>query len=144
MGKESEKYNTYVYAHRKVKVTQSCPTLWPPGLCSPRNSPGQNTGVGNLSLLQRIFPTQGQNPRLLHCRQMYQLSSQGNHIYMHDWLKLNGHEFEETLGDSEGQGRLVCCRPCCCKKLDVTFVTEQQGMFMPESVCCTQDPSTTL
>ena len=25
--------------------------------------------------------------------------------------QLNGHEFEEILGDSEGQGSLVCCRP---------------------------------
>ena len=40
-----------------------------------RNSPGQNTGVGSSPLLQGIFPTQGWNPRLLHCRQiLYQLS----------------------------------------------------------------------
>ena len=43
-------------------------------LISPWNS-GQNTGVGSLSLLQGIFPTQGSNPGLLHCRQiLYQLS----------------------------------------------------------------------
>ena len=36
---------------------------------------GQNTGVGSRSLLQGIFPTQGQNPGLLHRRRMlYQLS----------------------------------------------------------------------
>ena len=47
------------------------------GLYSPWNSPGQNTGAGNLSHLQRIFPTQGSNPGLLHCRQiLYQLSHQ--------------------------------------------------------------------
>ena len=59
----------------KVKVAQSCPTLWPHGLYSPWNSPGQNTGVGSLSLLQGIFPTQGSNPGLAHCRQIlyYQL-----------------------------------------------------------------------
>ena len=34
----------------------------------PWDSPGQNTGVGSLSLLQGIFPTQGSNPGLLHCR----------------------------------------------------------------------------
>ena len=34
----------------KVKVTQSCPTLRPHRLYSPWNSPGQNTGVGSLSL----------------------------------------------------------------------------------------------
>ena len=44
-------------------------------LDSPWSSPGQNTGVGSLSLLQGIFPTQGSNPGLLHCRQiLYQLS----------------------------------------------------------------------
>ena len=41
-----------------------------PGLYRPWNSPGQNTGVGSHFLLQRIFPTQGLNPGLLHCRQM--------------------------------------------------------------------------
>ena len=29
--------------------------------------------------------------------------------------QLNGHEFEQTLGDSEGQGSLACCIPCGCK-----------------------------
>ena len=40
------------------------------GLYTPWNSPGQNTGVGSLSLLQGIFPTQGSNPGLLHCRRI--------------------------------------------------------------------------
>ena len=91
-------------------------SLWPHGLYSPWNSPGQNTGVdtffrgssqprdqaqvstlqadslpaepqgkpkntgvGSLSLLQWIFPTQELNQDLLHCRWiLYQLSSQGN------------------------------------------------------------------
>ena len=35
-------------------------------LYSPWNSPGQNTGVGSLSLLQGIFSTQRSNPHLLH------------------------------------------------------------------------------
>ena len=54
-------------------------SLRPHGLNSPWNSPGQNTGVGSLSLLQRIFPTQGSNPSLPHCRQiLYQLSHKGS------------------------------------------------------------------
>ena len=54
-------------------------SLWPHGLYSPWNSPSQNTGVGSLSLLQGIFPTQGLNPGLPHCRQiLYQLSHQGS------------------------------------------------------------------
>ena len=47
----------------------------------PAVSPGKpkNIGVDSLSLLQRIFPTQGSSPGLLHCRQiLYQLSHQGS------------------------------------------------------------------
>ena len=98
-----------------VKVAQSClilrPHRWQPtrllctrdslgknigvgchfllhhGLYSPWNSPGQNTGLGSLSLLQGIFPTQGSNQGLPHCgwggkvgwgRILYQLSHQGS------------------------------------------------------------------
>ena len=54
-------------------------SLWPHELYSPWNSLGQNTGVGNLSLLQVIFQTQGSNPGLPHCRQiLYQLSHKGS------------------------------------------------------------------
>ena len=50
-------------------------SLPPHGLYSPWNSPGQNTGVGSLSLLQGIYPTKGSRPGLPHCRQIiYQLS----------------------------------------------------------------------
>ena len=79
----------------KVKVTQSCPTL-----CDPMDYslPGssvhgilqakQNTGVGSRSLLQRIFPTQGLNPGLLHCRQiLFLLSHQGTPE--EQWTTLN-------------------------------------------------------
>ena len=53
-------------------------SLRPQGLYSPWNSPGQNTGVDNLSLLQGIYPTQGSNPGLSHCRQILcQLSYKG-------------------------------------------------------------------
>ena len=48
------------------------------GSYSPWNSPGQDTGVDSLSLLQGIFPTQGSNQGLLHCRWiLYQLSHKG-------------------------------------------------------------------
>ena len=49
-------------------------SLLPHGLYSPYNSPGQNTGVDSLSLLQGIFPTQGSNPCLL-CLLHWQASS---------------------------------------------------------------------
>ena len=54
-------------------------SLPPRGQYSPWNSPCQNTGVGSCSLLQGIFPTQGSNPGLPHCRWiLYQLSHQGS------------------------------------------------------------------
>ena len=68
-------------------VAQSCPTLCDPMDCSPpgssvhEDSPGKNTGVGCHFLLQGIFPTQGSNPGLLHCRQiLYHLSHQGSPV----------------------------------------------------------------
>ena len=63
-----------------VKVSHSVVSnsLGPHGLSS-WNSPGQNTGVDSLSLLQGIFPTQGSNPGLPHCRRiLYQLSHKGS------------------------------------------------------------------
>ena len=53
----------------------------PPGprFLWPWNSPGKNAAVGHHSLFQGIFPTQGWNPGLPHCRQMlYPLSHQGS------------------------------------------------------------------
>ena len=48
-------------------------------LYSPWNSLGQKTGMGSCSLLQGIFPTQGLNPGLPHCRQiLYKLNYQGS------------------------------------------------------------------
>ena len=69
-------------------VAQSCLTLCDPMDCI-WNSPGQNTGVGSLSLLQGIFPTQESNWGLLHCRQIRnQLSYQGSSV-----LDLRGNYF---------------------------------------------------
>ena len=64
--------------------SQSCPTLGPHELyltrhLCPWDFLGKNTGVGGHFLLQEIFPTQGLNPDLLHCRQtLYHLSHQGS------------------------------------------------------------------
>ena len=63
-------------------VSESCSvvsnSLRPHGLYSSWNSPDQNTGVGSLSLLQEIFPTQESNQGFLHCRRiLYELSYEG-------------------------------------------------------------------
>ena len=52
-------------------VTQLCPTLCDPTrLLCPWDFPGKGTGIGYHFLLQGIFPTQGSNLGLLHCRQI--------------------------------------------------------------------------
>ena len=65
--------------------TQSCQTLCDPMGCSlpgssvHGDSPGKTTGVGCHAHLQGIFPIQGSNPGLLHCRRiLYHLSHQGS------------------------------------------------------------------
>ena len=66
-------------------VAQSCLTLChcidcsSPGPSVLGDSPGKNTGVGRHALLQGIFPTQGSNPGLPHCRRiLYFLSHQAS------------------------------------------------------------------
>ena len=44
---------------------------------------------------------------------------------------LNGHEFEQTLGDSEGQGRLACYSPWGFKESDVTEQLDDNNWIMP-------------
>ena len=68
-----------------MKGAQLCPTLCNP-IYSPWNSPGQNTGMGSLSLLQRIFPTHKSNPCLSQSRWiLYQLSRKGSPRVL-EWL----------------------------------------------------------
>ena len=71
----------------KVKVAQTYLTLCDPRDCSPQgssvhgDSPGKDSTVGFHGLLQEIFPNQGLNPDLPHCRQiLYQVSHQGNPV----------------------------------------------------------------
>ena len=67
-------------------VAQSCPTLCNPMKCMPGSSihgdsSGKNTGVSCHALLQGIFPTQGSNPGLPHCRRiLYHLGHQWSPI----------------------------------------------------------------
>ena len=75
------------------------------GLYSPWNSPGQNTG--SCFLLQGLFPTQGSNPGLPHCKQtLYCLSHQGRLRAMKNRSSL------KALGcccqDGRGGGSWIC------------------------------------
>ena len=74
---------TYIEWNESESVSRSIVSLrfhglQPARLLCPWNSPGMNTEVGCCALLQGIFPTEGSNSGLLHCRQfLYHLSHQG-------------------------------------------------------------------
>ena len=71
------------------------------------NSLGQNTGVGSLSLLQGIFPTQGSNPGLPHCRWIsYQLSHKGN-LRILEWV---AYPFSSRSSQPRNQRGFLHCR----------------------------------
>ena len=72
-------------------------SLRPHGLYSPWNSPGQNSGVGSLSLLQGVFLTQESNQGLLHCRQiLYHLNHQRSLVHVCPQLSIH---VSKVLGD---------------------------------------------
>ena len=76
-------------------------------IVSPWDCAGQNTGVGGLSFLQGIFPTQGLNPGLLHCKWiLYQLSHKGSPCF--------GVQFScSVVSDSLRPHELQHARPPC-------------------------------
>ena len=139
MATEDDIVGWYHWLNEHVSESHSAvsKSLQTHGLYSHWNSPGQNTEVSSLSLLQGIFPTQGLKPGLPHCRWiLYQLSHQGSPRTL-EWVTYpfssgssqprnpygvsciagrfftnwatGRQEFEHILGDSEGQGSLACC-----------------------------------
>ena len=46
--------------------------------------------------------------------------------------QLNGHESEQTLGDSEGLRSLACCSLWCCKELDITLQLNNTNLLEME------------
>ena len=75
------------------------------GLYSPWNSLDKNTGVDSLSLLQRIFPTQRQNPGLRHCGQiLYYLIFKGSPRI----LELAAFPFSSRFSWLRNQPRVSC------------------------------------
>ena len=80
-------------------------SLWPHRLYSPWTSPGKNTGVGSLSLLQGIFPTQGLNPGLPHWGQiLYHLSHKGSPRIL-EWA---AYPFSKGSSQLRNQTRVSC------------------------------------
>ena len=115
-----------------MKVAQLCLTLCGPMDYSPWNSPGQNTGVGSLSLLQRIFPTQGSNRDLLHCRRiLYQLKYPG---YSH---RSGGQRSQTSLGlrSKCRQGRFLPCLPVSLNPATLPIATHNRSFVGLASLC---------
>ena len=82
-------------------------------LYSPWNSPGLNIGVCSLSLLQGIFPTQGSNPSLQHCRQiLYQLSHKGSSDKPRQHIKKQRHYFADKGPIDKAMAFLVVMCDC--------------------------------
>ena len=100
-------------------------SLRPNGLCSPWNSPGQNTGVGRHSLLQGIFPTQGSNPGLPHCRWiLYQMSHQGNPptstlVYPYVGANAGTKADRALLSSICYKPQVTGCSPCIFQRLGI-------------------------
>ena len=106
----------YKHATRKIKavlclVTQSCLTLCDPmdgsspGSSVHGDSLGKNTGVGCHALLQGIFPTQGSNPGLPHCRWiLYHLIHQGSPRIL-EWV---AYPFSRGPSQPRNRNRVSC------------------------------------
>ena len=122
--------HTLVHAHIYMYESESrsvmSDSLWPHGLYSPWNSPGQNIGVCSLSLLQGIFPSQGLNPHLPLCKGiLYQLS-----YYMYLYVCVCVHVYIHT-----------CCfcsvtqlRPPFCELVDCSIPGLPSPHHLPEFV----------
>ena len=105
---------------RACLVAESCPSLCDPMDCSPPgssvrgDSPCKNTGVGCHALLQGIFPTQGSNPGLQHCRQiLYCLSHRGSPRILERVACPSPGKFP-TQESNQGLLRCVCVCVCVC------------------------------
>ena len=88
----------------KGKYEAEVPILWPP------DAKSQLTGKD---------PDAGQD-----WRQEEKGTTEDEMVGWHHWL--SGHEFEQTPGDSEGQGSLACCSPWGRKESDTTQQQQQK------------------
>ena len=81
---------------------------------------GKKTPSGQLHRLvwQRVFYEPSDPDAGKDWGQEEKEVTEGEMVRWHHWL--NRYEFEQTPGDGEGQGSLVCCSPQGCKELDMT------------------------
>ena len=135
---------SYIYTYVCV-YGQSLSHVWffcHPMDCSPPGSPVH--GISQARILEWVaFSTPGDLPNLgikpaslmspalggqigKVWGQEEKGAAEGEMVGWHHWL--NGHESEQTLGDSEGQGSLACYSPCGCKELHMTEWTTIRGI----------------
>ena len=111
-------------------VSESCSVvsdfLQPHGLYSPWNSPGQNTGMSSLSLLQGIFPTQGLIPGLPHCRRiLYQLRHKGSLREISTQYSLEGLTKALRLWSPDAKSRLIAIPWTAACQASLSFIISQ-------------------
>ena len=82
----------------RTDVEAEAPILWPPD--------SKSSFIGKDSDAEKDWRQEEKRP------------TEDEMVGWHHWL--NGHEFEQALGDGEGQGSLACCRPWGCKESDMT------------------------
>ena len=90
----------YVCVHVCENCSVMSDSVRPHGLYSPWNSPGRNTGVSSLSLLQGVFPTQRLNPGL------YPLSHKGSPRIL-EWVS---YPFSSRSSQPRNQTGALYCR----------------------------------
>ena len=118
-------------------VMSNFATLWPLAarLLNPLNSPGKSTGVGSLSLLQGIFPTQETNSGLLHWRRILpQLSHRGSPRIL-EWLAC---PFSRVIFPSQksNQGILNCRQILYQLRYQGNPYSEKGDDKFPSCTCC--------
>ena len=98
----------------RTDAEAEAPILWPPD---------------SKSWLIRKDPDAGKD-----WRQEEKGTTEDEMIEWHHWLK--GHEFEQALGDGEGQGSLACCSPWDCKDSDTTEWLNNNTHISHSVTCC--------
>ena len=110
----------YSASHLVVSNSLGPHGLWTARVFCPWDFPGKNTGVGFYLFLQGIFPTQGSNPGLLHCRQIaYWLSHQGS-----PYVRVCIHAIASGVSNSVWLYALVACQD----SLSMGFPRQEYGV----------------
>ena len=80
------RYTFYIILDAELSHSVMSMDCSPPGSSVHGDSPDKNTGVGCYALLQGIFPTQGLNPGLLHCRQLLHCLNHQVNPWIMEWV----------------------------------------------------------